>query len=62
MDKLKEIMQLKGNIRLDDLEYAANDKKCSFIEYSLPVVSLRDIHERSFSLKDPDEEQSKLGN
>ena len=55
-------MQLKGNIRLDDLEYAANDKKCSFIEYSLPVVSLRDIHERSFSLKDPDEEQSKLGN
>ena len=41
--KLKEIIQLQSNIKLDDLEYIAKRGK-----------HLRDIHEGNLPLKDTD--------
>ena len=39
IDKLKEIMQLQYNIKLDDLEYTAKrGKRYNFSRYSLPIV------------------------
>ena len=41
IDKLKEIMQLQNNIKLDDLEYTSKRGKHNFIRYSLPCVFQR---------------------
>ena len=63
IDKLREIMQLQNNIKLDDLEYTAKrEKHYNFCKYSLSIVFLRDIHEGNLSLEDADKEQSQLVN
>ena len=39
IDKLKEIVQLQNNIKLDDLEYTKKRRKrYNFSRYSLPIV------------------------
>ena len=63
VDKLKEIMQLQNNIKLDDLEYPTKrGKRYNFRRYSLHVVPLRDIHKGNLSLEDADKEQIQLAN
>ena len=50
-DQIKNTMQLQNNIKLGNLEYSAKRGKCyNFIKYSLPIVFLKDIHERNLSL------------
>ena len=62
IDKLKEIMQLKNNIKLDNLGYTTKRGKIySFSKYTLPIVFLRDIHEGNLSLEDANKEQTQLG-
>ena len=57
--KLKEIVKLKDIIKTDNLRYKSKSRKVyNFSEYSLPIVFLSDIHERSLSLKHADDEQS----
>ena len=63
IDKLKEINQLQNSIKLDDLEYTAKSgPNYVFSIYYLPIVFLRDINERIFSLKHANKEQSYLVN
>ena len=53
IDKLKKIMPLQNNIKLDDIEYTAKTgKRYNFSRYYLSIVYLRDIHEGNFSLED----------
>ena len=55
IDKLKPIMQLQSNIKLDDLEYATKrGKRYNFSRCSLPIVFLRDIQGGNLSLEDAD--------
>ena len=59
MRKLKEIVNLKDIIETDYPRYKSNSIKVyNFSEYSLPIVSLKDIHEGHLSLKHVDDEQS----
>ena len=63
INKLKEIMQLQNNIKLDDLEYATKRRKnYNFSRYSLTIVFLKDIHEINLSLEYADEEKIQLAN
>ena len=53
IDKLKEIMWLQNNIKLDDLEYTTKrGKRYNFSRYFLPIICLRDIPEGNLSLSD----------
>ena len=40
VDKLKEIIQLQYNIKLDNLVYTTKTEKHNFSRYSLPIVFL----------------------
>ena len=54
--KLKEIVNLQGIIKLDELYYKSKRRKVyNFSEYSLPIVFLRDVHKGYLSLKDADD-------
>ena len=55
-DKLKETVNFQNIIKTDNLHYKSKSRKVC--EYYLPVVFLRDIHERDLSLKDADDDQS----
>ena len=55
-DKLKETVNFQNIIKTDNLHYKSKSRKVC--EYCLPVVFLRDIHERDLSLKDADDDQS----
>ena len=47
-------------IKTDHLYHKSkNRKNYNLSKYSLPIVLLRDIHERHLSLKDVDDKQSK---
>ena len=51
INKLKELMQLQKNIKLDYLEYTAErGKRYNFNKYSLPIVFLRGIRMREGNL------------
>ena len=59
--KLKEILKLQDIIKKDDLNYKSKPGKINnFSEYSLPIVFLRDIHNRYLSLKGTDDELTNL--
>ena len=63
IDKLKETNQSQNSIKLDDLEYTAKSgPNYGFSKCYLPIVFLRDINERIFSLKHANKEQSYLVN
>ena len=63
IDKLKEIMQLHINIKLDNLEYTSKKGKCyNFNRHFLPIVFLRDIHKGNLSLENSDEQKLQLAN
>ena len=62
IDKLKEIKQLRNNIKLDDLEYTTKrGKNDGFSKYSLPIF-LKDIYEENLSIEDAGKEQRNLLN
>ena len=62
-DRLKEIMQLQINIKLDNLEHTAErGKRCNFSKYFLSILFLRDMQEGILSLEDADEKESELVN
>ena len=61
--KLKEIVELKDIIKIDDLNYKSKcGKAYNFSKYSLPIVFLRDIHERDLSIEKADNKQSNFAN
>ena len=47
--KLKEIMQLPGNINLDNLEYKTKEEHVIILVDTLYLLFLRDIHKGHFS-------------
>ena len=61
---VREINQLQNNIELNEPDHKAKSrkKKKNFSKYSLPIVSSGNIRKRNLSLKDANEEQSKLSN
>ena len=59
---LREINQLQNNIELNEPDYKAKSRKKKFSKYSLPIVFSGNICKRNLSLKDANEEQSKLSN
>ena len=60
IDKLKEIMQLQNNIKLDNVEYTAKKRNVIILASALYLLFLGDIHEGHLSLKDADEKQIQL--
>ena len=63
IDKFNEIMELQNTTTLGNLEYAAKrGKYYHFSKHLLPIVFLRDIHQRKLSLENVDEEQNQLVN
>ena len=67
IDKLKEIKQLRSNIKLGDLEHGTEKrilyrkkKNYSLSKYALPIAILGDIQAEDLPLDDPDNEQSNL--
>ena len=60
---MKEIVKLPNINKKDELYYESKRRKANNVsEYSLPIISFKDIHEGYWSLKDTDDEQRKFAN
>ena len=60
---LKEIVELQDIIKKDVLNYKSKrEKTYNFSKYSLPIVFLRNIHERHLSIEKADDKQSNFTN
>ena len=60
IDRLKEIIQLENSIKPNKLDYKPKIGKHNLSKISLPIICLRNICKEVLSIKDTDEEQSKL--
>ena len=57
MIKVKEVAKIRNSIDLDNLNYVTKKRNYDFNQYSIPIVSLKNMYKRKLLPREPDQKE-----